>query len=74
VGSLQPADIVSQVLISLPADRRTLTGPNVDQNTNSTYTLLPRLQAVPGAVDVHIQQLRPAANITVDRTKAEQVG
>ena len=70
----QPADIVSQVLnfgLPAPIDVQ-LTGPNVDQNYDLARTLLPRLQAVPGAVDVHIQQGydQPQLDITVDRTKA----
>jgi multidrug efflux pump subunit AcrB len=74
----QPADIVSQVLnfgLPAPIDVQ-LTGPNVRQNFILARTLLPRLQAVPGAVDVHIQQSfdQPQLNITVDRTKAEEVG
>jgi multidrug efflux pump subunit AcrB len=74
----QPADIVSQVLnfgLPAPIDVQ-LAGPNVAQNYDLARALLPRLQAVPGAVDVHIQQGydQPLLNITVDRTKAEQVG
>jgi multidrug efflux pump subunit AcrB len=74
----QPADIVSQVLnfgLPAPIDVQ-LTGPNVAQNYDLARTLLPRLQAIPGAVDVHIQQGydQPLLNVTVDRTKAEQIG
>ena len=74
----QPADIVSQVLnfgLPAPIDVQ-LTGPNVAQNYDLARTLLPQLQAVPGAVDVHIQQAydQPQLDITVDRTKAEEVG
>ncbi len=74
----QPADIVSQVLnfgLPAPIDVQ-LAGPNVAQNYDLARALLPRLQAVPGAVDVHIQQGydQPLLNITVDRTKAQQVG
>src|SRR5579862_1076999 len=74
----QPADIVSQALnfgLPAPIDVQ-LTGSNVEQNYQLARTLLPRLQQVPGAVDVHIQQGydQPQLNITVDRTKAETVG
>jgi multidrug efflux pump subunit AcrB len=74
----QPADIVSQVLnfgLPAPIDVQ-LTGPDVARNYDLARALLPRLQAVPGAVDVHVQQGydQPLLNITVDRTKAEQVG
>jgi multidrug efflux pump subunit AcrB len=74
----QPADIVSQVLnfgLPAPIDVQ-LTGANVAQNYDLARTLLSRLRAVPGAVDVHIQQAydQPQLNISVDRTKAQQVG
>jgi multidrug efflux pump subunit AcrB len=74
----QPADIVSQVLnfgLPAPIDVQ-LTGPNVAENYDLARALLPRLQAVPGAVDVHIQQAydQPQLNITVDRTKAQRSG
>src|SRR5579862_3187051 len=54
----QPADIVSQVLnfgLPAPIDIQ-LAGPDVRQNYELARALLPRLKAVPGAVDVHIQQ------------------
>ena len=74
----QPADIVSQVLnfgLPAPIDVQ-LTGPNVAENYTLARALLPRLQAVPGAVDVHIQQAydQPQLDITVDRTKAQEIG
>jgi multidrug efflux pump subunit AcrB len=74
----QPADIVSQVLnfgLPAPIDVQ-LTGSNVALNYQIARSLLPRLQQVPGAVDVHIQQGydQPQLNITVDRTKAQEVG
>ena len=74
----QPADIVSQVLnfgLPAPIDIQ-LAGPNVRQNYDLARKLLPRLKAVPGAADVHIQQAynQPQLDIAVDRTKAQQVG
>jgi multidrug efflux pump subunit AcrB len=74
----QPADIVSQVLnfgLPAPIDIQ-LAGPNVRQNFDLARELLPRLKAVPGAADVHIQQAynQPQLDINVDRVKAEQVG
>ncbi|HEX4347507.1 MAG TPA: efflux RND transporter permease subunit, partial [Vicinamibacterales bacterium] len=74
----QPADIVSQVLnfgLPAPIDIQ-LTGPNVAQSYDLARKVLPKLEAVPGAVDVHIQQGydQPTLNITVDRTKAQEVG
>ncbi len=76
--SFQPADIVSQVLnfgLPAPIDIQ-LTGPDVKQNYDLARELLPRLREVPGAADVHIQQAydQPQLDVTVDRTKAEQVG
>jgi multidrug efflux pump subunit AcrB len=74
----QPADIVSQVLnfgLPAPIDIQ-LSGSNVRQNFDLARELLPRLKAIPGAADVHIQQAydQPQLDITVDRTKAQQVG
>jgi multidrug efflux pump subunit AcrB len=74
----QPADIVSQVLnfgLPAPIDIQ-LAGPDVRQNFNLARDLLPRLKAIPGAADVHIQQAynQPQLDIDVDRVKAEQVG
>lgn len=74
----QPADIVSQVLnfgLPAPIDIQ-LAGPNVRQNFDLARDLLPRLKAIPGAADVHIQQAynQPQLDINVDRVKAEQVG
>jgi multidrug efflux pump subunit AcrB len=74
----QPADIVSQVLnfgLPAPIDVQ-LAGPDVRQNFNLARDLLPRLKAIPGAADVHIQQAynQPQLDIDVDRVKAQQVG
>jgi multidrug efflux pump subunit AcrB len=74
----QPADIVSQVLnfgLPAPIDIQ-LAGPDVRQNFNLARELLPRLKAIPGAADVHIQQAynQPQLDINVDRVKAQQVG
>lgn len=74
----QPADIVSQVLnfgLPAPIDIQ-LAGPDVRENFNLARDLLPRLKAIPGAADVHIQQAynQPQLDIDVDRVKAQQVG
>jgi len=74
----QPADIVSQVLnfgLPAPIDVQ-LTGNDVARNYDLARSILPKLQAIPGAVDVHIQQgyNQPQLNIDVDRTKAQEVG
>jgi multidrug efflux pump subunit AcrB len=74
----QSADIVSQVLnFGLPAPMDIqLSGQNVRENYDLARKLLPVLRAVPGAVDVHVHQAynQPQLNVTVDRTKAEEVG
>ena len=76
--AFQPADIVSQVLnfgLPAPIDVQ-LTGPDVQKNYELARTLLPHLKRIPGAADVRIQQAydQPQLDLTVDRTKAEQVG
>ncbi len=76
--SFQPADIVSQVLnfgLPAPIDVQ-LAGPDVQKNYELARTLLPRLKEIPGAADVRIQQAydQPQLDLTVNRTKAQQVG
>jgi CzcA family heavy metal efflux pump len=74
----QPADIVSQILnfgLPSPIDIQII-GKNQDQNYLIAEKLTNRLRHVPGAVDVHVQQLRnvPALQLNVDRSRAQQVG
>jgi len=74
----QPADIVSQILnfgLPSPIDIQ-VTGNNVQQNYLIGQQIANRLRQVPGAVDVHVQQLMngPALRLDVDRTRAQQVG
>ncbi len=55
----QPADIVSQILnfgLPSPIDIQ-LVGPNYPQNYIIAQQIANRLRHVPGAVDVHVQQL-----------------
>jgi multidrug efflux pump subunit AcrB len=73
-----PADIVSQILnfgLPSPLDVQ-LTGPNTDANREFIGKLLPKLIAVAGAVDLHIQQPYdyPQINVDVDRSKAQFLG
>jgi len=73
-----PADIVSQILnfgLPSPIDVQ-IVGTNNAANQNFINRLLPRLQAIPGAVDLHVQQPYdyPQINVDVDRTKAELLG
>jgi CzcA family heavy metal efflux pump len=74
----QPADIVSQILnfgLPAPVDIQ-LTGPDYGHNYLLAQQIANRLRHVPGAVDVHVQQLMndPTLHLTVDRTRAGQVG
>jgi CzcA family heavy metal efflux pump len=74
----QPADMISQILnfgVPSPMDIQ-LIGPNVAANYQIAQQISDRLQHIPGAVDVHVQQLRsyPAIQLDVDRTRAQSVG
>jgi multidrug efflux pump subunit AcrB len=73
-----PADIVSQILnfgLPSPLDVQ-VTGPNAEANRAFLEKLLPKLTAIPGAVDLHIQQPYdyPQINVDVDRSKARFLG
>ena len=74
----QPADIVSQILnfgLPSPIDIQ-IVGKNQAQNYQLAQELANQLRHVPGAADVHVQQLMnsPALRLDVDRTRAQQVG
>src|SRR6185437_13556783 len=74
----QPSDIVSQILnfgLPSPIDIQ-IVGKNQSKNYELAERLSNRLRQVPGAVDVHVQQLRnsPALQLNVDRSRAQQVG
>jgi CzcA family heavy metal efflux pump len=74
----QPADMISQILnfgVPAPVDIQ-LIGPNERANYQLAEQITNRIQHVPGAVDVHVQQLRsyPAIFLNVDRTRAQSVG
>jgi multidrug efflux pump subunit AcrB len=73
-----PSDIVSQILnFGLPAPLDVqLVGSNVTANRGVANALLAKLQRIPGAVDLRIQQAfdYPELNVTVDRTNAAQLG
>jgi multidrug efflux pump subunit AcrB len=53
-----------------------LTGPDYGQNYLIAQQIANRLRSVPGAVDVHVQQLMndPTLHLDVDRVRAGQVG
>ena len=73
-----PADIVSQTLnfgIPSPLDVQ-ISGDDVTANRAYAEELLRKLRAIPGAVDLRIQQTfdYPKLQVNVDRTKAQQLG
>lgn len=74
----QPADIVSQILnfgVPAPVDIQ-LIGPSQQQNYQIAQQITNRIQRIPGAVDVHVQQLfsYPTIFLNVDRSRALNVG
>ncbi len=76
----QPADIVGQILnFGLPAPIDVQVGGplrNLDKDFDIAAGIASRVSAVPGAVDVHVHQVRdvPMMKITVDRDRASQLG
>jgi CzcA family heavy metal efflux pump len=74
----QPADMVSQILnfgVPAPVDIQ-LIGPNLQANYRVAQQISNEVQRVPGAVDVHVQQLfsYPTLFLNIDRTRAQEVG
>jgi multidrug efflux pump subunit AcrB len=74
----QPADIVSQILnfgLPSPIDIQVV-GKSQAQNYALAQAIANRVRHVPGAADVHVQQLMnsPALKLNVDRSRAQQVG
>ncbi len=76
----QPADIVSQILnfgLPAPIDVQ-VSGPgrNAAGNLAVARLLQAKIAAIPGAADVHLQQIvdGPTLDIAVDRTRAQQIG
>jgi multidrug efflux pump subunit AcrB len=74
----QPSDIVNQILnfgLSAPIDIQ-LIGTKVADNLALAHKIADQLQQVPGAVDVHVQQVydEPRFNVTMERSQAEQLG
>jgi multidrug efflux pump subunit AcrB len=74
----QPADIVSQILnfgLPAPIDIQ-LVGTNTAKNLDIARGIATQLSHVPGAVDVHVQQVydEPKLEVVMDRTHAEQQG
>ncbi len=74
----QPADIVSQVLnfgLPSPIDIQIM-GQKQETNYHIATEMADELRKIPGAVDVHVQQVfdLPSLNVHADRTKVEEVG
>jgi len=74
----QPADMISQILnfgTPAPIDIQ-LIGPNMRANYVIAQQITRRIKEIPGAVDVHVQQLfsAPTMFLNVDRTQAQSVG
>jgi len=74
----QPADIVSQILnfgLPSPIDVQVF-GRNVNANYSIAQQIANRIRRVPGAVDVHVQQLMngPLLDLDIDRSRAKEVG
>ncbi|MFY9674187.1 MAG: efflux RND transporter permease subunit [Terriglobales bacterium] len=74
----QPADIVSQILnfgLPAPIDIQII-GANLQSNYDIGERIANRLKTVPGAADVHVQQLMnlPTLYLDMERTRIDQVG
>ncbi len=73
-----PADIVTQILnfgMPAPIDLQ-IAGNNVETSRAFADRILPQLQRIPGAVDMHVHQTfdEPRLDVRVDRTKAAESG
>jgi multidrug efflux pump subunit AcrB len=74
----QPSDIVGQILnfgLAAPIDVQ-IAGRDVKTNYALALELSARIARIPGAVDVHVQQITnaPALRFNVDRARAQQLG
>jgi multidrug efflux pump subunit AcrB len=74
----QPADIVSQILnfgLPAPVDIQIL-GADMNTNYELGQKIANRLRQIPGAADVHVQQMMslPTIYLDMDRTRINQVG
>lgn len=74
----QPADIVTQILnFGLPAAIDVqFTGQNLAANAVLAAELTRKIREIPGAVDAHVHQRNdlPALNLTMDRSRLQQLG
>jgi len=74
----QPADITSQILnfgLPAPIDLQ-IVGRDSVTNYKIAQQLAAKIEAIPGAADVHVHQVvdQPQIRLNVDRVKASQVG
>ena len=74
----QPADIVSQILnfgLPAPIDIQ-IVGANMRSSYDIGQQVANRLRAIPGAADVHVQQMMnlPTLYLNMERTRINQVG
>jgi len=74
----QPADIVTQILnfgLPAPIDVQII-GSNVSENYFIAQQIANRMRHIPGAADVHVQQMLdlPTLYMDINRTKVNQVG
>ncbi len=74
----QPADIVSQILnfgLPAPVDVQVM-GNDMLGNFAIAQQIAAKMRHIPGAADVHVQQLmsQPTLHLDIDRTKVAQVG
>lgn len=74
----QPADIVSQILnfgLPSPVDVQVI-GTDVDHDYEIAQQIANRMRFIPGATDVHVQQMLglPTLYMDIDRSRTNQVG
>jgi CzcA family heavy metal efflux pump len=74
----QPADIVTQILnfgLPAPIDIQVI-GNDMQANYSIAQQIANKLREVPGAADVHVQQMLnlPTLRLDIDRSRATQVG
>jgi CzcA family heavy metal efflux pump len=74
----QPADIVSQILnfgLPAPVDIQIM-GADTNTNYEIGQRIANRVRQIPGAADVHVQQMLslPTLHLDMDRTRINQVG
>jgi CzcA family heavy metal efflux pump len=74
----QPADIVTQILnfgLPAPIDVQVV-GADMSSNYAIAQQIANKMRHIPGAADVHVQQLlsSPTLHVDIDRTRVTQVG